>query len=186
MGAAKAIGFLALFYLLVSGSAVWQVRQICLIQLDECGYYDLLDTVFSSRMILIACAALIGLMIFITAHTVSRLRDNTLGIELEEPPRRQFNVNGHWLAVFVFANYLAGSMVILTIAAGDLEPFHEKFESFMWKAVLIVQGPLILSMLLWHLGDYLVKPASKILLLLLSCVTLGSVFWMVLSAFETV
>ena len=187
MSIAKGISFLVLFYLLISGSVIWQVRQICLIQRDECGYYDFLDTVFSSRLITIACAMFVGLMIFITTHVVSRLRDNTLGIEQEEPPRRQLNVNGHLVALVVFALYLSGSLVVLTSAAGNLTPFHEdKLESFVWKAVLAAQGPLILSMVIWHLNDYFVKPASKILLLLLSCITLVPVLWLVRTAFLTI
>ena len=187
MSIAKAIGFLVLFYLLILGSVVWQVRQICLIQRDECGYYDFLDTVFSSRLITIACAMFVGLMVFVTAHVVSRLRDNTLGIEQEEPPRRQFNVNGNLVALIVFALYFGGSCVVLTSAASNLTPFHEdKLESFFWRVVWAAQGPLILPLVIWHLNDYLVKPASKILLFLLSCITLVSVLWVVRTTFLTI
>lgn len=183
MSKAKGIGFLALFWLVIVSSLAWQVRDICLLQRDACDYYDLIDTVFSSRFVTIACVLFIGLLIFVTTHVVARLRANTLGIQQDEPPKRQFNINGHFVAIFVFALYLGGSLVILMSAAGDLEPFHvDKFESFMWKAVWTAHGSLLLAIVVWHLNHYFVKPASIILLIILSCVTLGSIYWIVQSA----
>jgi hypothetical protein len=187
MSITKGIGFLLLFYLIISGSVVWRVRQICLLQLDECGYYDLLDTVFSSRLITTAIAMFVGLMVFVTAHVISRLRNNTLGIEQEEPPKRRFKVNGNLVAFIVFALYLGGALMVLTRAAGNLTAFHEdKLESFIWTMALVAQGPLILPLVLWHLNDYLVKPASKILLFLLPCLTLIPIFWAIRAAFLTI
>ena len=182
MSIAKGIGFLVLFYLLIAGSVVWRVRELCLLQHDGCDYYDLLDTVFSSRLITIACAVFVGLLIFVTAHVVARLRDNTLGIDLD-PPERQYNVNGYMVALVVFPLYLGGALVLLTSAASDLGQFHEdKVISFFWRAFWVMQGSLILLMIVWHLNDYFVKPASRILLFLIFIVTLGSIGWIVNSA----
>jgi hypothetical protein len=183
MSTAKGIGFLLLFYLLVGGLAIWRVREVCLLQHDTCDYYNFLDTIFSNRLVAVACALFIGLMVFVTASVFARLRDNTLGIDLEEPPRRRLNVNGHIVVIIVFAIYLIGSWVVMTSAASDLASHDEgRVESFFWKAIWAMNGALILPMVMWHLNDYFVKPASKILLALLSFVTLGTVFWIARSA----
>lgn len=182
MSIARGISFLVLFYLLIAGSVYWRIREICLLQRDNCDVYDFLDTVFSSRLITIACAVFIGLLIFVTAHVFARLKNNTLGIDLD-PPGCQFNLNGNMLALVVFSLYLAGALALLTSAASDLEPFHEdKVIALFWRAFWVTQGSLVLLMVVWHLNDYFVKPASKLLLFVLFGATLGTVAWIVNSA----
>jgi len=179
----KAIGWLVPLYLLIALPTIWRIREICLLQRDECGYHGLLETVLSERLILIASVLILGLLVVLTSHVLARARAGTLGVELD-PPGRRLNVSGLMVALVVSVLYTSGSLVILTSAASELEPFSvEKADSFFWKSMWAIQGTMFVFLALWHLNDYFVRPASKTALILLFFVTLGSVYWIGRSTF---
>ncbi len=170
---------LLLLYLLISVPAIWQIRELCLLQRDVCDYQGLLDTVSSSWLVAVASALIMGLMVFITAHVAIRARAGTLGIERAEP-RRRFKVNGSLVSVVVFALYAGLSFVVLTSAGSALQPFDaDDAEAFFWRVFWAVQGAVITLTILWHINEYLEKPASRIVLLGLFLTTLGSIYWIV-------
>jgi hypothetical protein len=181
MSIPKAVGYLMLLYLLIAAPAVWQVRKICLIERDDCDYHGLLDTVASSWSLLVSCLLVIGSLVFFSAYVYMRARDNTLEIE-QDSPGREFNVNGYLVLLVVFPLYFGGSLVVLLSAAKALESSSfEAIDSFFWKSIWATMGSLIVFSALWHFNEYLVKPASRILLFLLFFLTLGSISWIVKS-----
>lgn len=182
MSIGKAIGGLLLIYVLIAGLAVWKIREICLLQRDNCGYHGLVETVLSEPLVMIASAIFLGLLIFITLHVLSRARDGTLGIE-QDPPRRKFNINGFWVSLVVFLLYLGGSSMLLISGAVDpsqIDPDNANF--FVWKTLGPLYGSAFVFIILWHLNDYFVKPAPAIVLLLLFAVTFGSIYLLIKSS----
>ncbi len=181
MSLGKALGGLLLIYLLIGGSAIWQLRRNCLLQRDSCDYYDLLDWVLTDPISLIASVIFLGLLVFITWQFIALARANKLGIQ-EDTPEPRFNVSGLLVALIVFALYLGGSLAVLTSAANQLEPLDfDKMDSFFWKSLLTIKGSAIVLVVLWHLNDYFAKPASGITLLLLFGATFGSISWLIKS-----
>ncbi len=108
-----------------------------------------------------------------------RARDNTLEIE-QDSQRREFDVNGYLVLLVVFPLYFGGSLVVLLSAAKALESSSfEAIDSFFWKRIWVTMGSLIVFSALSQFNEYLVKPASRILLFLLFFLTLGSISWIV-------
>ncbi len=174
----KALGLLVPIYLLITLPVVWRIRQICLIDRNECAYRDLVDTVASSKLLMATCVLIVGLLVFLTAHVVKRARNNTLGVE-EDTNERRFNGNGYLVAVVITALYLGGSVALLMDAAEGLEPFDiDKADAYFWKSFWVMQGTLILGLLLWHFNDYFLRPVSRVFLAVLFFASLSFLFWM--------
>lgn len=181
----KAIGVLFVIYALIIGPAVWKIRSTCLLVHGSCDYRDLLEFVLSEPLMLIGSAVLLGAIITITWHFVGLARSNRLGIPADEPEGR-WNVNGLLISLLVFALYLGVALAILTSTANGLDIREiDTVDTFMWTSFWTVKGSAIVYLLLWHLNDYFVKPASGFLLLLLFGVTFGSLYWLAKSAIST-
>ena len=178
MTTGQAVGGLLLIYALIGGFATWKIRNICLLQRDDCGFRGLLETVLSERLVLIGSIVLLGLLVFMTLHVIVRARDGTLGVA-QDPPRRKFDVNGLWVSLVVFALYLGGSAAF--IASGAIDPSQinsGNASAFVWKTLAPMYGSALVFLILYHLNDYFSKPVPTIVLLLLFAATLGSVYLM--------
>ena len=182
MSMGKAVGWLLLLYVLIAGSAVWRIREICLLRRDDCDFHGLLETVLSERLVIIGSALLLGLLVFITVRVFARARDGTLGV-VEEPPGRKFNVNGVWVSLAVFLLYLGGAAVFLMYGAVDpsqIEP--DNVNTFVLGTLGPMYGCAIVFFVLWHANDYFLRPASTLVLILLFAMTFGSVYLMIKSS----
>ena len=180
---AKAYRGLLLIYLLIVGLAVWKIRGICLLRRDDCGPLGLLDTVLSERLVMIGSAILLSLLVFITFHVLARARDGTLGAE-QESPERKFKFNGLWVSIVVFLLYLGGSSVV--VMSGSIGPYDigpDNVNSFVWTTLGPLYGCAFVFIVLWHLNDYFVKPASAIVLFLLFAATFASISFLIKSGF---
>ncbi len=179
----KAIGALLLVWALIAAPAVWRIRELCLLHREECGYSDLVDWVLSDRVSLIGAGLVLSAMLFIGWHFARMIRGGSFGIaEEDEPPARRLNVNGLWVALVVAVVYVGVSAAILTSASVDadlLDPGNVNL--FVWKLMGPIYGVPLVFMILWHLNDFIVKPVSNAVLVVLFLATFGSVYLVIKS-----
>jgi len=172
----KAILVLLPIYVLIGGSAIWQVRRTCLLQRDNCDFYGLLEAVQSDRLLLIGSVIVLGALLQITWHIFGLARAGKLGVQ-QDPPKRKLEVSGLMIAIVVFLVYLGGSLVILISATNDFGQFDvDNPNTFVWTIMGPQYGCAFVFLVLWHLNDYFVKPASNIVLLLLFLATFSSIY----------
>ncbi len=180
----KAIGGLLLVYASIGGYALWQLRQSCLLEREDCDASGLLESVLSNRLTLIGSILVLAVLLQITWHFIGLARSGRLGVE-EDPPEPRFDANGVVVAIVVFVMFLAISLAVLFSAIDDtaaaLDPVSASM--YVWK----LNGPLIAAPLvfgvLWMVNDYFSKPAPGVALLLLFFATFGALYWAIKTLF---
>ncbi len=177
----KGVAGLLVLYLLIGGSAVWQLRRVCMLAREDCGLSGLLHTVLSSWAALIASILIVAVLLQLTWHLISRARAGTLGVQ-EEEPKPKFNGSGLVFTIVVFVLYLAIALAIILSANMDHDILDEGAANlFFWKLNGPILGATVVFGILWHVNDYFSKPAPGLLLLLLFFATFGTIYWAIKS-----
>lgn len=174
---AKAVVLMVSLYLLIPFPMIRWARQFCLLDREECGYTGIVETIASDWMLQVAFFFVIGLLIFITAHVIIRVRQGTLGIQ-QDADEQRFNFNGYLLTVIAYTLFVGIALVVLIDAASSLEPFSiEATDSYFWKSYGVLIGTFVVATVLWHLNDYSARPAPKLLQAVLFVASLGGLYW---------
>jgi hypothetical protein len=174
---AKAVVLMVPLYLLIPLPTIWGARQLCLLDREECGYGDVVDTIASNWMLQVACLLVVGLLVFITAHMAIRARQGTLGIQ-QDADEKRFNFNGYLLTVVAYALFVGVALAVLIDAANSLEQLSiEAMDSYFWKSYGALIGILVVATVLWHMNEYSARPAPKLLQAVLFLASLGALYW---------
>ena len=180
----KAVGGLLLVYASIGGYAVWQLRQFCLLEREDCGAPALLETMLSNRFMLIGSILVLAVLLQITWHVIKLARAGELGVE-EDPPEPKFDVSGVVVAIVVFVLYLGVSLAFVLSALNDtgdlLDPMSASLFAWKLNAPMII-APIVFAVL-WHINDYFSRPAPGIVLLSLFFATGGAIYWAIKSLF---
>ena len=180
----KAIGGLLLVYAAIGGYALWQLRQFCLLEREDCGVSGLLETTLSNRFTLIGSILVLAVLLQITWHVVGLARSGKLGVE-EDPPEPKLNANGTVIAIVVFVLFLAISLAIQISALNDTGMLLDSASATLYALKLngpLIVGPFVFGVL-WIVNDYFSKPAPGIVLLLLFFATFGALYWAIKALF---
>ncbi len=176
MSIGKMFVFLGVIYLLIGGSATWQLRRTCLIERDDCGIAGLLEWIPTSPFSLAGAIVMLLVLVSITWQTIKLKREGKLGVPQEEPEPR-FNANGLLVSLVVCALYLGGAMVMLSMAGSGLEEFDpDRIMWFSFKTYGAMFGASLVFMILFHLNEEFTKPAPVLVLLLLFGLTAGAIY----------
>lgn len=173
----KAFGWLLPLYLLIGGYAVWQLRRLCLLERDSCGFSELLESAMSSWLTLIGSILILAVLLQITWHIISRARAGTLGVQEDEPEPR-FNGSGLLVSIIIFALYLGIALAVIVSANGGHDILDEAAANlFFWKLNGPLLGSTIVFAIVWHVNDLFSKPAPGFVLLLLFFAMFGAIYW---------
>lgn len=173
----EAVVFMVLPYLLIPLPTILWARQFCLLAREECGFGGIVESIASNWLLHVACFFVIGLLIFITAHVVIRVRQGTLGIQ-QDADEQRFDFNGYILTVVAYTLFVGVTLAVLIDAAKSLEPFTiEATDSYFWKFYGAIIGISVIATVFWHLNEYSARPAPKVLQGVLFFASLGGLYW---------